>query len=140
MLRDTRGFPQRVGASGVDARLGSARASTPTPSRQALPDLRYEPLGVYLDPDAPRSAGYWRCFATHTGPFDPPGLAPTGKRVEFEGADFYEFRDGKLIRERSVFDMADVMRQLGVLPPTGGRAERLTMRLANLRTRLGRRS
>ena len=103
---------------------------------RGFPDMRYEPLGVYVDPDAPRSAGYWRCFATHTGPFDPPGLAPTGKRVEFVGADFYEFRDGKLVKERSVFDMADVMRHLGVLPATGSRAERLTMRLTNLRTRL----
>jgi hypothetical protein len=66
-----------------------------------------------------------------------PGLAPTGKRIELEGADFYESRDGKVVRVRSVFDMADEMRQLGVLPPTGSRAERLTAKLANLRTRLG---
>lgn len=107
---------------------------------RAFPDMRYEKVGLYLDPDAPRSAGYWRCFATHTGPIDPPGLAPTGKRIEFEGVEFNEFRDGKLVRLRGMFDMADVMRQLGVLPPTGSRAERLTMGLANLRTRLGRRS
>jgi steroid delta-isomerase-like uncharacterized protein len=107
---------------------------------RGLPDMRYEPLGVYLDPNAPRSAGHWRCSATHTGPLDPPGLAPTGKRIVFEGADFYEFRDGKLVRVRGVFDMADVMRQLGVLPATGSRAEGLTMKLANLWTRLRRRA
>jgi steroid delta-isomerase-like uncharacterized protein len=110
-------------------------------SWRGFPDMRYEKVdGPYLDPDAPRAAGTWRCFATHTGPLDPPGLAPTGKRIEFEGTEFDEFRDGKLVRLRGVFDMADCMRQLGVLPPTGSRAERLTMRLANLRTRLRRRS
>jgi steroid delta-isomerase-like uncharacterized protein len=107
---------------------------------RAFPDLRFEGVdGPYIDPDAPRVAAYWRGFATHTGPLDPPGLAPTGKRIEIEGGEFDEFRDGKLVRLRMVFDMADAMRQLGVLPAPGSRAERLTAKAANLQGRLRRR-
>ena len=54
----------------------------------------------------------------------------------FDGADFHEYRDGKVCRLRIVFDMADIMRQLGVLPPTGGGQERAMTKLTNLRARL----
>jgi steroid delta-isomerase-like uncharacterized protein len=107
---------------------------------RALPDLRFEPeAGPFVHPTEPKAAYYWRGYATHTGPLDPPGLAPTGRRIEMEGGDFHEYRDGKLVRVRIVFDMADTMRQLGVLPAAGGREERLITRLAGLRAKLTRR-
>ena len=59
---------------------------------------------------------WWRCEMTNSGPIDPPGIPATGKRVEYEGADFHEYRDGKVARLRIVFDMADIFRQLGLLP------------------------
>jgi steroid delta-isomerase-like uncharacterized protein len=106
---------------------------------RAFPDLRFEPTdGPFLDPREPKAAFYWRGYATHRGPVDPPGLAATGKQIEFEGGDFHEYRDGKLVRLRIVFDMARVMRQLGALPDPGTREERLVVGLANLRGRLGR--
>jgi steroid delta-isomerase-like uncharacterized protein len=108
---------------------------------RAFPDLRFEPTdGPFLDPREPKAAFYWRGYATHRGPVDPPGLAATGKQIEFEGGDFHEYRDGKLVRLRIVFDMARVMRQLGALPDPGTREERLVVGLANLRGKLGRRS
>jgi len=108
---------------------------------RGFPDLRFEPVGEPLvDPEAPRAAFYWHGFATHAGPLDPPGLEPTGTKVHFEGADFHEYRDGKLARLRIVFDMASAMRQLGVLPERGSRMERLVTRLANMQGKLrGRR-
>lgn len=106
---------------------------------RAFPDLRFEVIdGPYIDPDAPKVAWYWRGFGTHTGRLDPPGLAPTGKRIEIKGGEFDEYRDGKLVGLRMVVDMADAMRQLGVLPPVGSRAERFTVRLANLQAKLRR--
>jgi hypothetical protein len=33
-----------------------------------------------------------------------------------EGGDFHEYRDGRLVRLRVVFDLADTMRQLGGFP------------------------
>jgi steroid delta-isomerase-like uncharacterized protein len=108
-------------------------------SWRAFPDMRFEPIGEPLiSPTRPRAAFWWRGTATNTGPIEPPGLAPTGKRLEFEGADFHEYRDGKVARLRIVFDMADAMVQLGVLPAPGSRGEKLVTALGNLQTRLRR--
>src|ERR671916_75777 len=87
--------------------------------------LRFEMVdGPYLRPGAPEAAFYWKGTGTHTGPLDPPGFAPTGKRLEFHGADFHEYRDGKVARLRIVFDMMDVARQMGTVPQPGSAAEK----------------
>ena len=104
---------------------------------QGLPDMRFELVdGPYLAPGEPKAAFYWRGTATHEGALNPPGLAATGKRIEFEGVDTHEYRDGKVARLRIVFDMAGTMRQLGVLPPAGGREERMLAKVTNLRGKL----
>src|SRR3954447_23828237 len=103
----------------------------------ALPDMRFDLIdGPYLMRGEPKAAFYWRGTATHTGPLDPPGLAATGKRIEFEGVDTHEYHDGKVARLRIVFDLADVMRPPGGLPPTGGREERMLAKVTNLRGKL----
>jgi steroid delta-isomerase-like uncharacterized protein len=92
---------------------------------RAFPDLAFEMIdGPYIEPGAPKAAFYWKGTGTFTGPMEPPGFAPTGDRIEFEGLDTHEYRDGKVCRLRIVFDMMDVARQLGTLPKPGSRAER----------------
>jgi steroid delta-isomerase-like uncharacterized protein len=63
---------------------------------------------------------------TNTGPLaTPAGEQPaTGRAVELEFCDVMEIRDGKIVRGRSYFDMASMMRQLGLMPdvPAGARA------------------
>jgi steroid delta-isomerase-like uncharacterized protein len=104
---------------------------------RAIPDLRFELReGPYIHPGEPKAAFWWDGYGTHTGPLDPPGLAPTGKAITFDGADFHEYRDEKVARLRIVFDMADAMRQLGVLPPAGGKQERMLAKVTNLRGKL----
>ena len=106
----------------------------------AFPDMRFEvDEGPFLDPARPVATSTWRGFATHAGPIEPPGVAPTGKAIEFAGFDLHEYRDEKVARLVICFDMAASMRDLGVLPPEGSRAERLTAKLANLQTKLRRR-
>jgi steroid delta-isomerase-like uncharacterized protein len=106
----------------------------------AAPDLRFELRdGPYVHSGEPKAAFWWDGYGTHTGPLEPPGFAPTGRAIRLDGADFHEYRDGKVARLRIVFDMAGVMRQLGALPPAGGREERLIAKAANLRRRLSRR-
>jgi steroid delta-isomerase-like uncharacterized protein len=84
---------------------------------RAFPDLTFERVGgLLVASDGPRAAFWWRGWGTNTGPIDPPGLPATGKRFEWEGADFEEYRDGKVARLRIVFDMADTFRQMGLLP------------------------
>jgi steroid delta-isomerase-like uncharacterized protein len=92
---------------------------------RAVPDMSFELLaGPYVIPDEPRASFHWRGSGTFTGRMDPPGFAPTGRRWEIDGADFHEYRDGRISRLRVVFDLMSVSRQLGVMPPSGSRAER----------------
>jgi steroid delta-isomerase-like uncharacterized protein len=107
---------------------------------RAVPDLRFTHEDtVLLDPSGTGTARYWHGSGTHTGFWDPPGLKPTGTRFSFHGATFLESRGGKLYRIRVVYDVAGIMRQLGLLPGRATLVERLIMSAANLRTRLLRR-
>jgi steroid delta-isomerase-like uncharacterized protein len=106
----------------------------------AIPDLSFIHEGaLFVDPSGTKTARYWRGTGTHAGLWDPPGLKPAGRRIDFHGATFLESRDGKLCRIRVVYDVASLMRELGVLPGQGSRAERLIIAGANVRTVLRRR-
>src|SRR4051812_35358883 len=49
---------------------------------RGIPDLRFEGReGPYVVAGEPKAAFWWDGHGTHTGPLDPPGLAPTGKRM-----------------------------------------------------------
>jgi predicted ester cyclase len=92
---------------------------------RAVPDMTFELLaGPYVIPEEPRASFHWRGSGTFTGRMDPPGFAPTGRRWEIDGADFHEYRDGRISKLRVVFDLMSVSRQLGVMPAAGSRAER----------------
>ncbi len=78
----------------------------------------------------------WVMTATNTGPIDPPGFSPTGKRVEVRGIDVWQFRGGLIWRYEAVYDFSDVARQLGLMPPRGGFAERAMVRGQRLRSKL----
>ena len=56
---------------------------------------------------------------------DPPGFAPTGRRWVLDGADFHEYRDGRIAKARVTVDVMSVSRQVGLMPTAGGRAERV---------------
>jgi steroid delta-isomerase-like uncharacterized protein len=91
---------------------------------RAIPDMTFELLaGPYVIPGEPRAAFHWRGWGTHTGPLDPPGFAPTGRRWELDGVDFHEYRDGRVSKLRIAFDMMSISRQLGLMPDSGSRAE-----------------
>jgi steroid delta-isomerase-like uncharacterized protein len=107
---------------------------------RAFPDFTVEAVGAPLvASDGTRAAFWWRCRMTNTGPIDPPGIPATGKLVAYEGADFHEYRDGKVARLRIVFDMADVSRQLGLIPGPGSLGERALVLAQQLRARVRRR-
>jgi predicted ester cyclase len=92
--------------------------------------------GPLIAGDGPRAAFWWRGRATNSGPIDPPGVPATGKVVEFEGADFHEYRDGKVARLRIVFDMADFARKLGLLPHRGSVTERAMVLAQRVKARI----
>ena len=73
------------------------------------------------------------------GYIDPPGFAPTGERFRVDGVDLWTMEGGRIARYRAFYDLNDLVRQLGILPPAGSRAERVTAALQRLQVRLTRR-
>lgn len=103
---------------------------------RAMPDLEFELAdGPFLKSGQPKAAFYWTGTGTFTGPLDPPGLAPTGTRLVFDGFDLQEYRDGRVCRLRITFDMLDVSRQIGMVPKPGSRPEKAGAALQRLAVR-----
>jgi predicted ester cyclase len=106
-------------------------------SARAFPDMRFEERGDPAIAEGGRVAyAPWVMTATNTGPIDPPGFAPTGKRVEIRGIDVWRFREGLIWRYEASYDFAEVARQLGLMPPRGGFAEKAMVRTQRLRSML----
>lgn len=95
---------------------------------RAFPDFRYEIRPpICVSDDGSRCVVPWTIAATNSGPYEPPGLAPTGRRVRFSGFDYMEFRDGLVARIETRFDPADAIAQLlgfAPVPPAGSWRER----------------
>jgi hypothetical protein len=73
---------------------------------------------------------------TMLGAVDPPGFAPTGRTMLVDGVDLWQFEGERIARYRAFYDLTDLSRQLGILPPQGGRAERATVGLQRLQARM----
>lgn len=78
--------------------------------RSSFPDQRYEIEQLVVDGDT--VAVRWRGRGTQTGRFGP--VPPTGRTVDYEGATFLRFDDGKVVAVWSVNELFTVLRQLGV--------------------------
>ncbi len=107
---------------------------------RAFPDVRFS----QPDPPALAVSGEvvlwtWHMEGTNRGAIDPPGFAPTGRRISIDGVDEWLMRDGRIYRYRAFYDMNEVARQLGLVPPPGSRAERGMIAVQRLRARLARR-
>jgi steroid delta-isomerase-like uncharacterized protein len=104
-----------------------------------FPDMSFTLPGAPLvELDGPRVAQVWRLSGTFLG-MDRDGgfaFAPTGKRVDQVGIDFYEFRDDLVSRYVAFYDLSESLRQMGLSPPRGGRAERTMALLQRTAMRL----
>jgi hypothetical protein len=58
--------------------------------------------------------------------------------MRVDGFDQWTMRDGRIARCRTLYDMNDVARQLGIVPAPGSRAERGPVALQRLQARLAR--
>lgn len=92
--------------------------------RTALPDAHTELVTVFVEGSRVATEHVGR--GTHTGPFVTPSstIPPTGRRVELRFAELFELREGKITRLHAYYDSATLMRQLGLLPPSGSARER----------------
>lgn len=108
-----------------------------------IPDLHLEKLEEWVTQGGEVIASYFRFSGTFAGELtapDLPPLAPTGGRLEMLGMDRSEIRDGRLARHQIFWDIAELSRQLGALPPRGSRAERISRHLQRLTARRMRRT
>lgn len=102
-----------------------------------FPDLRFsEPGPPAITDDSLAAYVPWRMTATNSGPIDPPGFAATGKTIDVKGFDVWQFRDGLIWRYEAIYDFSEIARQLGLMPPRGGVAERAMVRAQRLRSKL----
>jgi predicted ester cyclase len=80
---------------------------------RAFPDFQYDMRGpICLAADGNSCMVPWTISATHTGQLDPPGLAPTGRRVRFDGLDYLVLSHGRVARIETRFDPAEPIEQL----------------------------
>lgn len=105
----------------------------------AFPDLRFTPGPIWLDPHEDSMTWAWRMEGTHRGPIDPPGFAATGKRIDVDGIDVWDFAGGRIERYRAYYDMAVLARQIGAMPPPGSPGERVGVLLQRTQARFTRR-
>jgi steroid delta-isomerase-like uncharacterized protein len=109
-------------------------------SFRAFPDLHFaEPEPPHLSVNGETVAWAWTMDGTMRGVVEPPGFAPTGRSMHVEGVDLWRMREGRIARYRAFYDMTDLARQLGIVPPPGSRAERMTVALQRLQARMQRR-
>ena len=71
----------------------------------------------------------WAFTGLNSGPIW-IGLPATGRRLESKGTDIFEFRDGKVCREHSFYDVVGNLRALGLWPGIGSRTEAAAMTAA----------
>ncbi|HTY31095.1 ester cyclase [Mycobacterium sp.] len=106
-------------------------------SWRAMPDLHFDVIGprCFAD-DAPVAMVPWKMTGTYLHRFDPPGFAPTGRRIYVDGVDVYTFREHKIAHYVAYYDVSLLMRQLGILPASGSREEKMFVAVQRLRTQL----
>ena len=76
--------------------------------RSAFPDLRFEIDNLLSGDD--HVAVRWTATGTHLGTFD--DLQPTGRRVEWTGADWIRFRNDRIVEVWAFADGAALYEQL----------------------------
>lgn len=108
----------------------------------AVPDLRLDKQEEWVTPGGAVIASSFRFSGTFQAPLTAPGLpplAPTGGQLDILGMDRSEIRDGRLARHQIFWDMVELGRQMGVLPPRGTAMDRLSRRLQHATARRMRR-
>jgi glyoxylase-like metal-dependent hydrolase (beta-lactamase superfamily II)/predicted ester cyclase len=141
--RDVEAMAELWAADGHDHISGQVEAVGPGGVREyfteffaAFPDFALEVRSTVNEGE--RSAVHWTAVGTHLGSLW--GVEPTGARVNFEGIDLLEARDGLLVRNDAVADTLSIARQLGLVPAGGSAAEHRLFSAFNAKTRVERRA
>ena len=84
--------------------------------RKALPDMSFRVNRMVAERDL--VVVHFTLSGTNTQAG--MGFPATGKKIAADGVTIFRFKDGKICEEWNVFDMLEVMRQTGLLPPETG--------------------
>jgi steroid delta-isomerase-like uncharacterized protein len=79
---------------------------------RAFPDLHFTVDDVVIEGE--RVVQVWRAHATHRGPL--LNIPASGRSIQVRGASLLTFRDGKLWRALHIWDVAGLLRAIGLLP------------------------
>jgi glyoxylase-like metal-dependent hydrolase (beta-lactamase superfamily II) len=93
----------------------------------SMPDLWVEIIDTTTQRD--RCIIRWRALGTFIGPERLDGFAPNGARVSIEGVDALHIAEDRIVAGEFYMDGAELLQQLGVLPPV-----RRIAAVTNLRT------
>jgi steroid delta-isomerase-like uncharacterized protein len=142
--RDLDAMTEFYAPGGVGEIYGLVRLEVPSSYRawfgdlfRAFPDLAMEIVEIVAEGE--KAAVRWRATGTFDGSANFEGLAPNGSRVEVQGCDVLTIRDGRIQHNDAYMNGAEMMRQLGALPPAGSPPEKAMTALLNLKTRLAHR-
>lgn len=100
----------------------------------AFSDFTFAVQHIYRGPEH-CYAIKWRAGATWTGSIEPPGFAPNGRHIDFEGVDAVDIRDGKIRRIQTFIDGMRLSMALGAMPPRpapGSIAEKIAVRMQRI--------
>ena len=105
---------------------------------RSFPDLHFsEPDPPFRVEQGDQIAWAWRMRGTFTGArIDPPGFAATGRSMDVTGIDQWLMRDGRIAWYRAYYDVNDLARQLGIVPPQGSGGEKAMAALQRVQARL----
>lgn len=79
---------------------------------RAFPDLELIPEEMIVDCD--RIAVFWLVQGTHQGRL--LNIPPTGRKVQWRGVSWLTWREDKIEKATYLWDLAGLLRSLGLLP------------------------
>jgi predicted ester cyclase len=99
-----------IDQSGLEGSGPERYRASVTTLRTAFPDYREEILWLVGEGD--RAVSFIRASGTHEGPLR--GLAPTGRKIEFNAMGALRFASGRVIERWGFGDSAGIQQQLGL--------------------------
>lgn len=79
---------------------------------RGFPDLKFEVTDTVVQDS--HLAIAWVAEGTHRGPM--MNIPPTGRKVQVRGVSIIDVRDGLVVRGQYIWDLAGMLRHLGLLP------------------------
>jgi steroid delta-isomerase-like uncharacterized protein len=103
VVRDDPATGVHTGIEGVKQVVASLLAS--------FPDLHFTVEQQIAEGDSVVTR--WSSTGTHLGDFQ--GISPTGKKIALSGISIYQYADGVVIAEHSIWDALGLLKQIGAI-------------------------